>query len=713
MKTQSSASRSAAAAVLLVWTAFVLALQIHWLRTDTRPPSWDESHHLRLSAQYTDEFLSGKWGRIFEEHYFNYPPLYHWTLAPVLKVMRGESDAAGALNCLYLLLLISSVFFTIKYLCDDDPNPWPPVIGAVIVSSYPFLFYIGHFPLLDLPLTAWTAFGVLCLARCNGFCDRPWSVLLGVAWACGSMTKWTYFSYMLFPTVWLGVKSFPREKRNILLFICTALVLLLPWYYPNYIFVIRRMLISSGSGAMEGDPSIFRPESWLWYARHFPIEMGWWGTVLACAGLVIAIRDRRWGVLVGCVLFPYMFWSLTRNKDLRYIMPILPSVAILSALVFRHVKTRWIVVCVMICGAQLGWSALAPMGSRGPSAAGHTFRLLGEYGAYPPVREDWRQKEILDRVLQLKNPERDWCILRTLSWEPFLSNLSLRYACVQYGWYGQIKPLNSDYSEKFAFTDFILDHTDGAMDRQSQDLIKNSKWFKKVFELETEWPMPPGAGKASLYKLAPQIVNGFSAEKLRRRLANTPLNPDLKLGKVRFDFVPDRGAQAETGLFDKISVRVDGAEFRGFPLGSLAAELEQIQLNLPLLDETGELQVLSMGRLTPHVKVDADKLRGFLMNQAGKYLTDAKIVLDNNRVKIDCMSRYGLSAGVTVGLELNREEGYIFQRIERIKIGWFRVPRFLYKHFADRRHSLLSGPGMPFDLNIRSLELQGNVLKIN
>ena len=76
------------------WGALLILFLVHvgyfswWMGTDTRPPAWDESHHLRIALEYKEELGAGRWGRLLRPVFSNYPPLYHLSLALFFTLVR-------------------------------------------------------------------------------------------------------------------------------------------------------------------------------------------------------------------------------------------------------------------------------------------------------------------------------------------------------------------------------------------------------------------------------------------------------------------------------------------------------------------------------------------------------------------------------------------------------------------------------------------------
>jgi hypothetical protein len=131
----------------------------------------------------------------------------------------------------------------------------------------------------------------------------------------------------------------------------------------------------------------------LQYPSWFPSQFGVAATVVFVVGLVVAIRRRRWWLL-GSLLGPLLVFEALRNKNLRYTLPLLPLAAVVAAIGWRALPRAGRVAAGLVLAAvavlQVGATAFdRPRDARVPGLG----VPLGV--ASPPVRDDWRHREIL------------------------------------------------------------------------------------------------------------------------------------------------------------------------------------------------------------------------------------------------------------------------------------------------------------------------------
>ncbi len=686
--------------LLLLWTAFLIFISLRWLAIDTVPPAWDEAHHLRLAVQYGQELRSLDLKVAFSPHNFNYPPLYHWTLASALKLFNRVPDSGGYLNCLYLSFLIFSMFELVLFLTK---NPWTALAGAAALSSCPFILHMVRFPLIDLALTFWVCFALLCLFRSENFSNRKGSLLLGLAWGLGLMTKWSFFMYMLTPTVWSIVKSRKEDRPNVSRFLIVFAVIVFPWYFPNLFFVLRRMFLSSGGESI--DPPVATLAAWLWYPRNFIVIMGGITTALFSVGLLDGIRKKRWQILIGCVLFSYLLWSATHNKDYRYFMPAVPFFVLVGVLWLDKIQARLALPLIALFAAQ-AWLSSFGWGNNGWP------------GAYLPRREDWKQSELLKCADDYGRIYERPAMLSTISPTPSLCNISIRYATVQNRIEDRIKIMgNPEPAEYFSMIDFVLDQKSGWDPYSAEYLnhkeIEESRWFKKVYKEIGRWALPHPQDEAVLYAVDPRPGESWSAAEILRALETHPMDPEAKIRDVKIQTVPINAVETSRGHLKSLDLDVGSVEYRGLNLGRTTIRISDLWINIPLLKEKGILKIVRMKSLEPRVQIAAADLERFAGVLGGKYVRDCHVELEEGIIKVSARALNAVNVSVWLRFEADPASNAVRQEFEKIKIGFVTVPRILYRTFTDRFHYLEANPGMLFDLKIDSVRADQGTVRIN
>lgn len=162
---------------------------------------------------------------------------------------------------------------------------------------------------------------------------------LGLLMAMGLMTKPSYVVFMTVPGLWFMARRL-RSPGSILRLgglVAMMVLAVLPWVIP----IAGNLLVSYPSMAA------FNPDQdYLWKALHYLGLPGTWplfgAALLASAFLVIKQPGLRWAVALlfgttafslACFVFIFDVWS-------RYILPLFPLCAILTALGLEHLLER-------------------------------------------------------------------------------------------------------------------------------------------------------------------------------------------------------------------------------------------------------------------------------------------------------------------------------------------------------------------------------------
>lgn len=307
-----------------------LLLLVIWNWTDPLPPAWDEAQHL-LQAQAFGLHLGrfrwdGLWGQQFLHLNQRYPPLAYWLGIP-LAVLHPFSRADGQLLNLGLLgVLVLATQRLGQRVYRSGEVGW---LAAVL-------------------LTKWT--GVLFLLL----------PLVGVAgqalWRSGKAVGW-----------WKGI-PWPARLAHLALGMGVMLLLCWPWYGANWLFVLS----NGWAYAETAHYYITCPAGslcwWTTYLRFLPLQMSpflcglpllsGWGSL-----------DRREAVLWATYGSGYLLYTLVDIKDVRFTLPLLPLLAVLSAggiqKACRWLEERWGAWALQrgVCaGLVLGCLALANLG---------------------------------------------------------------------------------------------------------------------------------------------------------------------------------------------------------------------------------------------------------------------------------------------------------------------------------------------------------------
>jgi hypothetical protein len=136
-----------------------------------------------------------------------------------------------------------------------------------------------------------------------------------------------------------------RRKRssilpNALTSFFVAFVAAAWWYLPNLQIVLARLTHFVARGVKEGDPTVYTAQGWFYYIEKLDVGMGMLYFILFIASLLWILHRRMFDKQVLALLFaiaiPYLILTALSSKNDRYIVPVLPFVALItSRVLFR------------------------------------------------------------------------------------------------------------------------------------------------------------------------------------------------------------------------------------------------------------------------------------------------------------------------------------------------------------------------------------------
>ena len=287
--------------------------------------------------------------------YYNYetrfqkPVLYYWLIGGTYAVAGiGEAQARlwAALSGLGLALVTAAAGRRWR----DEPTGL--LAGAIVATSFGY-FSIGRLSLPDLPLAFFVTLTVYA-TLVGTLDDHPratrWLALAGAAAGGAFLTKGpvglVVAALAILPGWWLERRRLRVPLGGALGAVAIAAVIGLPWYVAMFLAHGRAYLDSFflGDNFERFATSRFNDPRPAWF--YLPIVIGgmlpW--TPLGAAALppLRALFQRRETVsalslrLAMWALVPLLFFTASIGKQPRYILPILPPLALLLAIAIRR-----------------------------------------------------------------------------------------------------------------------------------------------------------------------------------------------------------------------------------------------------------------------------------------------------------------------------------------------------------------------------------------
>ena len=607
-----------------VYLALVLITAL-WLAIDRRPPEWDHANHLERVVHCAEDMSRHDVRAIIERSSF-YPPVVPCSAAIVYRLAPSDVAAAQSVILAFLGLGMATVYLLGRRLAGGTEG----VVAAVVFGCAPFVVFSSQRFQLDLPLAAMVAVALLVILLTDGFTRLGWSLVAGLVFGVGMLTKPPFAAYVLVPVVLVVALSVERRRAAIqaALAVLIGAALSVPWYGPRLFGMIPQISARSFKQAAEsGHPDPLTATALLFYPTWLAPQIGVLALVLLLVGIVIAAMRRQW-ILLAAVLAPFALFELLQNKNLRYTLPLVPVAAVLAGMAFGllrgRARTVGAIVLALVCALQVSATALAlPSGWTLPGL-GVPFVLES-----PPSTGNWRHREIM--ALISKDSRGEPVTVSVVPNDNYFSVSNFRYYGTRDGlpiqftraWDGE--PIGVEYM--VLKTGDVGPSWTAEKPRRIAERLQGDSSLARVFPVIGEFQLPDGStATVRARRLTENVAEtdaAFAREvqaAVRRALADVAtdvqgleieLSHDETLLRGHIGRVEIRAATARVGELKR----------PGSPLlrvGDVQFVFEDVLVNPFAVHATGRLSPLDARRaVLERVTIREEDLRAFLKEQKG------------------------------------------------------------------------------------------------
>lgn len=415
--------------ILIFLAAFHLIGNFIWLKRDATYLMHDAHHHFLFSAsifremqQYffpslaavADRCVSWRWHGIFTG----------LITAPFFFLFGLTQDAGVmASSLVFFPILLFSTFGIARYVFDKKTG----LFAAFIVGMYPLVCNHLRLYMLDLPLTAMVSCSIYMLLKTDYFENKRYAFVFGISTGLGVLTKFNFLVFLAGPLVFYAFGAFRRDQksgskklRNFAITVACALLLSVFFLKFKFWEVLDRVY----------ECSWFNPKFYSPHKTFFPLFSYWVSVVtvfiawsirelssqimslpLFLLFLIASLSLLRKKfpfktILFSWIITPFVLLSFFFHSPAigRYLMPLLPAMAIVSAawvgrINFRPFRVALITATVLFCIFQ--YAALSygiiffdPMITL-------QFRSR-EDGSSRPLGMRWPAEEVLRDILKTK-----------------------------------------------------------------------------------------------------------------------------------------------------------------------------------------------------------------------------------------------------------------------------------------------------------------------
>jgi 4-amino-4-deoxy-L-arabinose transferase-like glycosyltransferase len=304
----------------------------------------DEGYYAEASREMVE---SGDWltPRFNYDNRFEKPVLYYW-LTAATYLLTGPTEAAAR----FWAAMSGAGLVVLTWIMAGGRTgargSW--LAGAIVATCFG-CFTMARWSLPDLPL----AFFITCaiwtsLRASDPDTDRPiaWWAAAGLSAGLGFLTKGPVAlvipGVVLLPIWWRRRRSIRIDVRGVIVAAALFALVGVPWYALMW----REHGTEYLRGFFVGDnverfaTSRFNDARALWY--YGPVLLGgllpWsiyllaivWRPLIDLVRRRAVLTNAQWTLIVWAVM-PLLFYTLSIGKQPRYILPVLPPVAVLLA----------------------------------------------------------------------------------------------------------------------------------------------------------------------------------------------------------------------------------------------------------------------------------------------------------------------------------------------------------------------------------------------
>jgi len=377
---EATSRRTALFAGLAIFVLFAVG-QTVWIVLDQWPQASDPVVHYRY-LQALHWSLNHSPGDLLPFRN-EFPPLLFLVALLFVQLFGLTADAVIFSGLIFSFVLYAATYHLARQWLHRSAS----LAAATLVLLFPVNLVLSRLFFTDYALGATVALALALLADRRVFNSPHRAVFLGLALGAGMLVKWTFPIFLVAPLLIRllvpnrsggdqlfadGLRRGLRLPVGLTICLGTACLVTLPWYLANHEEVFARFVLATEQNT-SNLPGGFRLDP-LYYPRMIPHMVSLPGLLLCLAGVWAMIRRSGRGALflLGAALPATLIHSLMPAHWPRYLVPILPAMAVLAA-AWLPSRGRWRPVAVPLIVLALIWAAMYSFSS----VADGTSRIAG------------------------------------------------------------------------------------------------------------------------------------------------------------------------------------------------------------------------------------------------------------------------------------------------------------------------------------------------
>lgn len=480
----------------LLTAVFVLSSAV-WIHFDTLPPLWDSAHYLWESdLLYKDLTREGPMAMLerFATSMGEKAPLITLLPIPAYALLGAGHAAARYTNLIFIIVACVAL----NEIGRRSGGPMVGLLSVLIVNTYPIVAGMSRQYLVEYALMTFTIVWMYLLVLWE---EQEGHGLLwgfGVLAGFGLLLKITFPLYVGVPTLWIAWRKYSGGRSLIRVIVDLIIIALIAtpiaaiWYTKNLVTVLG-FAASAGFGSLGrpyGSGSVFTIEALSQYwlnLINFGTSFGFLALTVTLGVILLAGRRRtRTGddrpssdrsldagkllLLILWLIVPILVLSFAVNKDLRYVVPSLPALAVLTAYGLTRVPWRGLRIALIAVVVLFGLANYALYSACDDCLSVHQVQI-GPFvalssalaWAHPPISEDWPLDEIVGAIAGDLGPgEREPIQVRVLFSHPcvnahvlkyvaVLHDLPLRFHVVRFSIQASLEELIAETNERYPY----------------------------------------------------------------------------------------------------------------------------------------------------------------------------------------------------------------------------------------------------------------------
>jgi 4-amino-4-deoxy-L-arabinose transferase-like glycosyltransferase len=340
-----------------------------WLKIDQsylKLDSWNQYHY---SLEVFD-FFKSMWhlrfplGAIESQDWHGI--LVGFITAPFYFIFGNVQDTAVMINsAIFLSVLVFSTYGVGSRILNWQAG----ILAVFIVTVYPIIFNHSRIFMLDLPLASMVVLSLYFLIASNNFTDRKNSLLFGLSLALGLLIKLNYIGFLIGPlviTVARIIKQKPGSSNKAikkLIYIIIAAVLLSVIFYLikskdmlQHLYQVSYWRVFKNYNFPFSELISWRIYGLLKYVEVLISKgISFLFLVVFIFSLVLFIKHsykNKWllySVIIVPLFLQVALFSILPESMLRYDMPFLPVIAVISSVGLLSIKRKTLrIACILL-----------------------------------------------------------------------------------------------------------------------------------------------------------------------------------------------------------------------------------------------------------------------------------------------------------------------------------------------------------------------------